>query len=55
VGFSPDGAQIVSGGDDGTVRVWLADVGALLNLADSLIQRDPPVLTPEERQRYGLE
>ena len=22
VGFSPDGAQIVSGGDDGTVRIW---------------------------------
>ena len=22
VGFSPDGAQIVSGGDDSTVRIW---------------------------------
>ena len=28
VGFSPDGAQIVSGGDDGTVRIWDVASGA---------------------------
>ncbi len=53
--FTPDGKSIVTGGYDGTVRIWPATVDALLELADSLIARDPPQLTPEERRRYGLE
>ena len=61
MGFSPDtlagtgGGQIVSGGPDGTLRVWLADLEALLALADSLIQRDPPIFTGDERIRFGFE
>ena len=31
VGWSPDGARLVSGGDDGTVRVWEAASGRLLH------------------------
>ena len=31
VSFSPDGARIVSGSDDSTVRVWDASTGALLH------------------------
>jgi WD40 repeat protein len=53
--FTPNGKSIVTGGYDGTVRIWPATVDALLELADSLISRDPPFLTPEERRRYGLD
>ena len=31
VGWSPDGSRLVSGGDDGTVRVWEAGSGRLLH------------------------
>jgi WD40 repeat protein len=53
--FSPDGQYVATGGYDGKVRIWPATVDALLELADSLISRDPPFLTPEERRRYGLD
>lgn len=54
--YSPNGRQIViTKGDDGMVRVWIADIDDLLAEAARLIQRDPPLLTPEERRQYGLE
>ena len=31
MGWSPDGARLVSGGSDRTVRVWEADSGRLLH------------------------
>ena len=34
---------------------WDANIEVLLDEAKRLIQRDPPLLTPEERRRYGLE
>ncbi len=55
VAFSPDGSQIVSGSAGQTVRLWRIDIESLLKLADSLIQRDPPVLTNDERTRFGFE
>lgn len=53
--YSPDGQQIVTASDDGTARIWDAGIDALLAEAERLIQRDPPLLTPEERLRYGLD
>lgn len=41
--------------DNGTARIWIADIDALLAEAARLIQRDPPVLTAQERGHYGLE
>ncbi len=56
VAFSPDGKQIVSGSLDDTVRVWWPlDIESLLDLADSLIQRDPPIFIGNERARFGFE
>ena len=55
VAYSPDGLQIVTASDDGTARVWIASIDDLLAEAARLIQRDPPLLTPVERQRYGLD
>jgi hypothetical protein len=53
--YSPDGARIVTASEDKTARVWPGSVEALLAMVASLIQRDPPLLTPEERRRFGLE
>jgi WD40 repeat protein len=52
--FSPDGETIVTGGEDGIVCLW-PSIEHLLAQAESLIQRDPPIFTPEERRRYGLD
>ena len=50
--YSPDGQQIVTASADFTARVWVAHVEGLLDLAGSLIQREPPALTKAERGRF---
>ena len=39
---------------DRTARIWVVSLDELLTKAQRLIQRDPPIFTPDERQRYGL-
>jgi WD40 repeat protein len=52
--FSPDGQTILTTSADKTARLW-PSVETLLQETESLIQRDPPEFTPEERGRFGLE
>ena len=52
--FSPDRATVVTVSWDGMACLW-PSIHELLALAESLIQRDPPLFTPQERQRYGLD
>jgi WD40 repeat protein len=54
VAWSADGQRILTGSDDRTARVWLMP-DALLAVALSRVQRDPPDFTPEEKVRYGIE
>jgi hypothetical protein len=53
--YSQDGTQIVTASGDNTARIWDAGIDVLLAKAGRLIQRDPPLLTPEELRQYGLE
>jgi WD40 repeat protein len=53
--YSPDSGQIVTASIDGTARIWIANIDDLLAEAARLIQRDPPLLSLEERRRYELE
>jgi WD40 repeat protein len=55
VAYNPDGTRIVSGSTDQTVRQWYVDVDYLLKLADSLIQRDPPIFVGQERALFGFD
>ena len=53
--FSPNGGEIVTASSSGIVRVLPATFEHILAFIGSLIQRDPPLLTPDERQQFGLE
>jgi WD40 repeat protein len=50
--YSPDGRTIVTASADLSVRIWIADIQDLMDAAESLVQRQPPILTPEERERF---
>lgn len=56
VNFSADGRFFITGSEDATARLWLADIEELIGLAKALLARDPPIFTPETRSHlinYG--
>ena len=52
VDWSPDGTQILTASLDQTARVWQVEIEGLLDLAESMILRDPPEFTAQERCLY---
>ncbi len=53
--FSPDGQYVSTFVNGSYPRLRPTDPERLLTLSAPFIQRDPPALTPEELQRYGLD
>ena len=54
LGISPDGQTLVSAGADQTARLWDADIELTLAAAAGMLQREPPLFTPEEQYLYGV-
>lgn len=54
-GFSHDGMTIVTASFDGTLRLWDASIQATLARAQGQVQRDPPLFTVDERDRYDID
>lgn len=52
--YSPDGRYLLSAGADGDIRLWVASVEALLDLAEQKIQRSVHRLTSEEMLELGI-
>jgi WD40 repeat protein len=52
VAWDRDGARIITGSSDHTARIWPVGIAGLLELADSLIRRNPPDFTTNERCAY---
>jgi WD40 repeat protein len=53
--FSHDGKTIVTASYDGILRLWDTDVEGTVSRARSLIQRDPPLFTEQERATYNID
>lgn len=54
IAFSTDGEHIVTASRNGAARIWVANIEDLLDKAQRLISRDPPLLTLDELRSYGL-
>src|SRR3712207_7551844 len=52
VAFSPDGAQVVTGGEDGTARVWEADGGRELAVQSRHIGRSEEHTSELQSRQY---
>ena len=54
VAYSPDRRQIIVASKK-KILTWTSSIDELLFAAQRRIQRDPPLLKPEERRQYELD
>jgi WD40 repeat protein len=47
VAFSPDGTRVLSGGEDGAIRIWKVSTGELLGTLFGSANGESLILTPE--------
>lgn len=58
IAFSSDSRLLITGSEDGSIRIWTVEIEELLDLANAVVQSDPAAFMPERRSNmldFGIQ